>query len=393
MKHLHTYKSNGRAYTYFKPKGRQAVRLTADPNTPEFFRQYADALAAHEADPEDEPAPARHVEADTVAALVRAYWTSRAYRKQRATTRKAFAPIIAKIEADHGSRRLSAVTPAWLRAQLHAKAATPAAAFNLLRRWRALFRAGIEAGLLEPEANPMRSIEANRPKNDGLAAWKADDVKKFADYHGPGSTAFLALVLAAETAQRRGDLVKMGPPDLLVDAASRVVGHGIKQTKTGAEVFAPLTEPLAWAIMATERPGRTTWLVTEAGRPFTVNGFGNRFRRWSKAAGVAKPLHGLRKYGLTTLLNNGASAVEAMALSGHTSFKEFSNYVKTRDRRALSIRAFGGTVAKLPAPAVANSIPERGPSHMAPALFAMVVASPAGFEPATTSLEGRCSIP
>ena len=382
MKFIHKYTSAGRTYAYYK-RGAVSRRLTAPPGSPEFFREYADCLAASAGQPVTEPAkPLRRVEDGTVAALVRAYRDSAERGALKASSRTTFDGVAARIEADHGRRKIADVTPEWLNSQVHAKAKTPAAAFNLLRRWRALFRAGVAAGLLKKADDPTGDVEKPRYKTKGLQAWTHDDVRRFAQHHGPGSMAFLALVLAAETAQRRSDLVRMGPDDLLVDGISRVVGHGIQQTKTGAEVFAPLTEPLAWAIMATERTSPRAWLVSQAGRPFTVDGFGMRFAKWARAANVNKPLHGLRKYGLTKLIDDGASSVEAMALSGHSSFKEFEKYIGSRDRRALSIRAFGGKLAKTPETELAKAGDDRPKSLMAPALFALALADRAGFEPA-----------
>lgn len=374
MKFAYRYKSNGHTYQYFKPTGGKSIALKAAWGSPEFFREYADLLAAHEARANAAPLAVRRVEPGTVAALIRAYRASAERKALKPSSRTTFDRVVDHIEADHGSKRLATVTPAWLRKQIHDKAATPAAAFNLLRRWRALFRAGVEAGLLEYDDDPTRGVKSPRYKTEGHEAWKAEDVAKFAQHHGPGSMPFLALVLATESAQRRSDLVKLGPGDLLVDPTSRVIGHGFKQTKTSAEVFAPLTEPLAWALMTTERLGRTTWLATEYGQPFTVAGFGMRFAKWARAANVNKPLHGLRKYGLTKLIDDGAHHLDAMALSGHSSPREFMKYIGGRDRRALSIRAFGGGLAKAPISGLANASPDTPRSHMAPRLFAAALA-------------------
>ena len=42
--------------------------------------------------------------------------------------------------------------------------------------------------------------------------------------------------------------------------------------------------------------GDLTYLVTEFGKPYTANGFGNKFRDWVEKAGLkGKSAHGLRK--------------------------------------------------------------------------------------------------
>ena len=66
-----------------------------------------------------------------------------------------------------------------------------------------------------------------------------------------------------------------------------------------------------------------TFLVTEFGKPYSVAGFGNRFRDWCDQAGLKHcSAHGLRKALATELANNGATAHEIMAVTGHQSLAE-----------------------------------------------------------------------
>lgn len=60
-----------------------------------------------------------------------------------------------------------------------------------------------------------------------------------------------------------------------------------------------------------------TYLVTAFGRPFTANGFGNKFRDWCNEAGLPHcAAHGLRKAGATIASDNGATTSELMAIYG-----------------------------------------------------------------------------
>jgi integrase len=81
--------------------------------------------------------------------------------------------------------------------------------------------------------------------------------------------------------------------------------------------------------------------VTEFGKPFTANGFGNWFRDRCVEAGVPGRAHGLRKAAASRLANLGATEKEIMAITGHTTSKEVTRYTKGADQRVLAERAMG----------------------------------------------------
>lgn len=77
----------------------------------------------------------------------------------------------------------------------------------------------------------------------------------------------------------------------LRNGATRVI-----QQKTGWAGEIPIPPELARVLDAVPA-GNLTFLVTEAGAPFTAAGFGNAFRDWCNEAGLPKERssHGLRK--------------------------------------------------------------------------------------------------
>jgi integrase len=79
-----------------------------------------------------------------------------------------------------------------------------------------------------------------------------------------------------------------------------------------------------------------TFLTTEHGKPFSANGFGNKFRSWCDQAELAHcSAHGLRKATATRLAEGGASAHEIMSITGHKTLEEVERY--TRDVRKKKI--------------------------------------------------------
>ena len=136
------------------------------------------------------------------------------------------------------------------------------------------------------------SVEQRGPKikTDGHKTWGEDHIAKFMATHAVGTRAHLALALLLYTAQRRGDVVRMGWQHLRDDMIT------VRQQKTGAVLQIPVHPSLKATLDATPADNMT-FLMTEAGKPFAPAGFGNLFREWCNEAGIPKgySAHGLRK--------------------------------------------------------------------------------------------------
>jgi integrase len=99
----------------------------------------------------------------------------------------------------------------------------------------------------------------------------------------------------------------------------------------------PILPVLRTTIDATKPTGLQTYLVTEFGKPFTSNGFGNKMRDWCNAAGLPHcSAHGLRKAGATFASENGATTQQLMSLCGWDSIKQAETYTKRANRRRLA---------------------------------------------------------
>ena len=87
----------------------------------------------------------------------------------------------------------------------------------------------------------------------------------------------------------------------------------------------------------TARSGHLTFLVTEYGRPFSVAGFGNKFRQWCDEAKLPHcSAHGLRKATAARLAERGATTHEIMAITGHQSLEEVERYTRAARRSQLA---------------------------------------------------------
>src|SRR5262249_505658 len=84
-----------------------------------------------------------------------------------------------------------------------------------------------------------------------------------------------------------------------------------------------------------------TFLTTATGKPFSGNHFGETFREWCDAAGLPKrcSAHGLRKAACRRGAEDGCSANELMAYTGHATMKERARYSKAADQAGLARNA------------------------------------------------------
>ena len=89
-----------------------------------------------------------------------------------------------------------------------------------------------------------------------------------------------------------------------------------RNRKTRKTIECPITADLSLALSKTPT-GDLTYLVNDLGRPFTINGLGNKMRDWCDAAGLPHcSAHGLRKAAAVVLAENGATGPELRAIFG-----------------------------------------------------------------------------
>jgi integrase len=98
----------------------------------------------------------------------------------------------------------------------------------------------------------------------------------------------------------------------------------------------PVLTVLQEAINST-KTGQLVFLATHFGKPFTSNGFGNRFRKWCNQAGLPHcSAHGLRKAGATIAAENGATEHQLMAIFGWKTLKQVQHYTATARQKRLA---------------------------------------------------------
>ncbi len=230
---------------------------------------------------------------------------------------------------------LSFVTSAKIKRLRDLKKGLPGAANNRRKYMSAMFGWAVEANHMNH--NPARDVRRIRYATNGFHTWSVREVCQFVERHPIGTKPYLAMSLLLFTGTRRGDMVTLGRQHLrgdwlaFVPRKTRYVRGDISEK--------PILGPLAAAIAAGPT-GDLTFLVTEYGKPFTANGFGNWFRqRCDEAALPHCTAHGLRKAAATIAAENGASTPQLMAIFDWATPSQAEPYIRAANRKRMAGQA------------------------------------------------------
>jgi integrase len=227
------------------------------------------------------------------------------------------------------------LSAAHIRVLRDRRADKPGAANNRLKYISSMLSWAVERNLIR--SNVARDVKPLRYATDGFHTWSPDEVKQFEAHFPVGTKARLALALMLYTGARRSDVVTLGRQHMR-DGVIRFVPQKTKRKKLHA-IEIPMAPELARIIEATTT-GDLTFLMTEWGKPFTANGFGNWFRDRCNDAGLPQcSAHGLRKAGATIAAERGATDRQLMAMFGWESARQATTYTAAADRKKLAADA------------------------------------------------------
>ncbi|MEY4967167.1 MAG: hypothetical protein RL274_2750 [Pseudomonadota bacterium] len=311
---------------YYRRYGKR-TKLPGLPWSPEFMAAHAAAMEARQAMPKQ--IGAERTLPGSINALTIAYFNSADFHGLAETTRSTYRGILEAFRTEFGNRSAAGLDRRAVAALVNQKAATPAAAGNRLRMIRIVTRFGIAQGWRNDD--PTTGVKAPKIRSGGFHTWTEEEIAAFEAKHPVGTRARLALALLLWTAQRRGDVVRMGKQHIKAEWLT------VRQQKTGAVVQIPVHTELRVAIDALPN-NHLTFLVTENGKPFTAAGFGNWFRDVCRQAGLPDhcAAHGLRKAAARRLAEAGCTAHQIMAITGHKTLREVTRYTEAADRHGLA---------------------------------------------------------
>ena len=331
----------GNIRIYLRLKGRPKVRLEGIPWSPDFMARYETGLNGP---PPEKASDPRVTTPNTWKWLCQAYLASTAFksgldgvtqRRRRslleATYDEPTAPGAKTRFADFPLARLTSQAIAVLRDR---KAAQPDGANNTLKAIRAVFKWALLPEVRKAPHNPARDVPLFRRATDGFHTWSVEEVLQFQRAYPLGTKQALALALLLYVGGRRSDVVKLGRQHLR-DGVIRYTQHKNRQ-KAPMTLEVPVLPELREAIDACPSQ-HLTFLVTDYGKSFSSNGFGNRFGAWCEKAGLPHcSAHGLRKAGATLAAENGATVSQLMAMFGWRTAKMAELYTKKAEQRRLA---------------------------------------------------------
>jgi integrase/recombinase XerD len=217
-------------------------------------------------------------------------------------------------------------------------AGLPAAGNQRLKAMRAMFRWAVEEE--ECENNPTIGVQKHGYHSDGHHTWTDEQMAQYRTFYALGTKQRVAIDLVSYTSCRREDVVRFGPQHR---RDGRLIYRQAKnEHRNPIDLDIPVHAKLAESLDAFNCE-HLTYLVTEYGKPFTVKSFGNKFKRWCRAAGLPDhcTLHGVRKHTASQLAEEGATPHQIGSVTGHTSLKEIERYTAKARRKRLATEAIG----------------------------------------------------
>jgi len=337
------------------------VRLREKPDTPEFYEEFAAALAGRPYVKDGKAvksAPPPRIVVNSLRWLVAEYKRrSLTYKSYDDSTKSVRSNILRAIceepvDIDDPSKGqigdLSFDIPEDKVILLMERKGTIEGANSWLKALRQLFKwaSSVKPKLVERNVAADISLFAN-PKKGGHHTWTIEEIQQFARRHPPGTKAFLVLMLFLLTGQRISDVAKLGKQHIRrpehVSEKLRAIHPGrwlhFTQHKNRNKAPVTLTVPILpylEKVLALSPVGDLTFIQTEFRKAHTTKGLGNWFGDQCVLAGVPGRAHGLRKAGATIAAENGATPHQLNAIFGWKTLAQAEIYTKKVEQQRLA---------------------------------------------------------
>jgi len=324
---------HGNVRTYLRRKGQKKIRLYSPVGTQSFIDEYQFALINNyslKKPPKIEDKP--QIATTSFRWLCQQYFKSAGYKQLATSTQTVRRQILDRICIKDGDKPFALLEPRHVRARRDAKADKPESANGELKALRQVFAFAVEYDLAT--TNPAKEVPYLKSHSEGFHSWTREEVEQFENHFPIGTKARLAFSMLLFTGQRRSDIVGLGPQHVKDGwlAFTQQKNKLRKPVKLSIPILPELQE-----IFDKTATGNLSYLVTEFGKPFTSNGFGNWFRKRCNEAGLLKcSAHGLRKAGATIAAENGATDQQLMAMFGWSTSKQVNLYTRAANQKSLA---------------------------------------------------------
>ena len=261
----------------------------------------------------------------TIDELIRDYQQSHKFQTKAASTQKSYARYCEVISKHWGHIAAKDITPAAVAAFQDKFSSTPRMADLYVTTLRNLFTLAIRQGTVQ--SNPALDIEPQHTKTP-FKTWTDEEIKKAI----AETPAHIGRVLKWlwRTGLRLGDCLSI-ERSMIVDGVLHIT---IEKTKVDLRI--PLHSDLLEDLHSGATPIRHV-LLSSKKRKWTRDGFESSAAPALKAVFGAdkKPLHGIRKLAVVSLIEAGCSVPEVAAITGQTK-QMVEHYARDFDRSKLA---------------------------------------------------------
>ena len=316
----HVYGKPGGA-VYFQRRGFKTVRFESQPGTAEFAAEYAMILRGRS------PAPT----GKTLRDLAISYQLSSRFTERKPRTREDYSRILDYIKdklghlpADRMQRKDV------IRAQQSNKDSVRFANY-IVQVLRVMFEHAIDIGWISD--NPAKGVRLIKSEAEPRLPWPQDKIDAFRAEVEHGTRHRLIFELLLGTGQRIGDVLKMRWNDI------EAGGVNVRQGKTGAALWVPLTADLRTTLDATPKAGLTI-CAQPNGKPTSYDGAWGMMMVMRRRIGAeAYDIHGLRHTAAHELASMGCSDELIMSVTGHSSHKMVALYAGSARQKSRATEA------------------------------------------------------
>lgn len=325
---------HGNARYYLRKPGQKKIRIRAPFEdgsgiTQEFMEAYWQAFE------KKVPSASKTLRAETFNWLVDQFYRSPAFRELDPETQRVRRRILDRFCDTAGELPFRKYRRADLERSRDKRRETPGAADNLVKALRRLFGWAVEHDHLA--TNPATGVKLIS-KSDGWHTWSNAEIDTFKAHFPLGTRPRLALEVLLTVGARRGDAVRLGRQH---ESDGWLKFTAQKNHRRSPKVIDVPIRPDLRAALNSTATGDLTYVVSERGRPYTVESFGNVFREWCNEAGLPHcSAHGLRKAAAVLLAENGATAPELCAIFGWSKLDTAEIYVRMASKKRMAGNAY-----------------------------------------------------
>jgi integrase len=292
--------ASGKRVTYWYA-WRKGPRLVGEPGSPEFIASYT---AAH--------ASRREPDGSRFHSIIAGYKASQDFAGLEPRTKSDYLQHVARIEQAFGDMPLAALEDArvtrdfieWRDGMAHSPRQADYGWMVLMRLLSWARARGIT--FYRPPERIERLYHADRSEK----IWEEQHLAAFMAV--ASEPLRRALVLALETGQRQGDLLRL--PWSAYDG----IWIRLRQSKNGRPVNIPATRVLQ-GVLANTKPTATVILTNKRAMAWAPNAFRKQWGDACRKAGITGlTFHDLRGTAVTRLAEAGCSAAEIASITGHS---------------------------------------------------------------------------